>query len=277
VVNLLLKFVEIITDIMIEEPKEKEEEKVKVEEISMQEETKKGEEEPSEMKTVEEEEQESKEAEEVDQEGKEGQVDPPEESDKIDDPISEKTLFDQEINENTETVKDSERMEDEEFERRVKKGTNRYNDNMIVYNIYLEQEGLIKIGTVANDIVNLQGEIKSLHNEAGKMKIKKMFLRCCYKEQLDMEELSRDPRSGLKLVDTLRKKCLKYGEELMRDLLALDEIVTSQQSRPIRKEQVLFCMSIACNLGNCCRSRRYKICWRMWMLSILNCKNFKRA
>lgn len=58
-------------------------------------------------------------------------------------------------------------------------------------------------------------------------------------EHLDVDELKADPVEGDKIVSRLHKRALQYSEDLMKDLLSLDEIQTSQSTRPARKAEVV--------------------------------------
>jgi hypothetical protein len=82
---------------------------------------------------------------------------------------------------------------------------------------------LLKINVVAEDVNNLKTEIKSLEDAA---------------EKLNLHELVHNPLEGKTVVQQLHRKCIQYSEFLMKDLLTLDQITTSQVTRPLRKAQV---------------------------------------
>lgn len=82
---------------------------------------------------------------------------------------------------------------------------------------------IIQIQVVAEDVNKKKEEIKSLHSVA---------------DTLDYDQLSRDPE-GRETLRKLQKQCLQYTHTLMQDLLKLDEIVASQDARPLRKKQVM--------------------------------------
>lgn len=57
-------------------------------------------------------------------------------------------------------------------------------------------------------------------------------------DKLHIEELAQYPVEASKSIEELRRNCVRYTEELTKNLLILDEIVISQESRPLRKAQV---------------------------------------
>jgi len=85
-----------------------------------------------------------------------------------------------------------------------------------------EKKDFLKIQVIADEVGQLKSEIKSLQDAADKLRY---------------EELAHNPE-GKQIVEQLQKKCLRFSEGLMKDLLTLDSIVTSQQVRPLRKAQV---------------------------------------
>lgn len=85
-----------------------------------------------------------------------------------------------------------------------------------------KSKDIAHIKVVAEDVDHLKSEIKNLHDVADK---------------LDVDHLS--PPEGRNLVEKLQKKCLQYTNDLMKDLLALDQIIgAAQDVRPLRKQQV---------------------------------------
>eukprot|EP01128_Nolandella_sp_AFSM9_P003189 TRINITY_DN1371_c1_g1_i1.p1 TRINITY_DN1371_c1_g1~~TRINITY_DN1371_c1_g1_i1.p1 ORF type:complete len:622 (+),score=194.71 TRINITY_DN1371_c1_g1_i1:169-2034(+) len=58
-------------------------------------------------------------------------------------------------------------------------------------------------------------------------------------ESIDLPRLIENPEEGDKIVSNLLRRALQYSEELMTDILSLDEITTSETSRPMRKEKVM--------------------------------------
>jgi len=57
-------------------------------------------------------------------------------------------------------------------------------------------------------------------------------------EELNLEELSNDSKHADMVIKDLNQKCLVYTEDLMKDLLNLDQVVLSQEEKPLRKAQV---------------------------------------
>jgi HSP20 family protein len=87
-----------------------------------------------------------------------------------------------------------------------------------------DEPGLLKIKRVADDVSTLSTDVKNLTMES---------------QGLTFENLVIEPVSGAKKVEALQKKCLFLSNELMKELLALDDVVGSQVTRPARKQQVL--------------------------------------
>jgi HSP20 family protein len=87
-----------------------------------------------------------------------------------------------------------------------------------------EEPGMLKIKRVADDVATLSTDVKNLTMES---------------QGLTFENLVTEPASGTKKVEALQKKCLFLSNELMKELLALDDVVGSQVTRPARKQQVL--------------------------------------
>lgn len=83
-------------------------------------------------------------------------------------------------------------------------------------------ESLVKIKVVTEDVANLKTRIQDLTENANKLEY----------SQLSTVE------GGEKIVEDLQRKCLAYTEGLMTDLLKLDSITSSPESRILRKEQV---------------------------------------
>lgn len=81
---------------------------------------------------------------------------------------------------------------------------------------------ILKVEKVAQDVNKIGGEVRSLQDNT---------------EQLS-SELMNDPEKAAQHLDDLQKKCLKYTNDLMNDLLALDSVVGTQEIRPKRKAQV---------------------------------------
>jgi len=79
------------------------------------------------------------------------------------------------------------------------------------------------IQRVSDDIGAMKTNIKSLAQAS---------------EQLNLEDLSKDSNHAQSVIKDLNQKCLTYTEELMKDLLNLDQVVCSQDERPLRKAQV---------------------------------------
>eukprot|EP01105_Mastigella_eilhardi_P011862 TRINITY_DN2726_c0_g1_i1.p1 TRINITY_DN2726_c0_g1~~TRINITY_DN2726_c0_g1_i1.p1 ORF type:complete len:772 (+),score=201.41 TRINITY_DN2726_c0_g1_i1:55-2316(+) len=83
---------------------------------------------------------------------------------------------------------------------------------------------ILEVKRVASNVAKLEPEIQQLTKHS---------------ELLNLSELSQNPLEGVKQVEKMQKKALEFGEYLMRDLLALDKLETSESSRPARKEQVI--------------------------------------
>ena len=66
---------------------------------------------------------------------------------------------------------------------------------------------------MAQDVNKIGGEVRSLQDNT---------------EQLS-SELMNDPEKAAQHLDDLQKKCLKYTNDLMNDLLALDSVVGTQE------------------------------------------------
>ncbi len=84
---------------------------------------------------------------------------------------------------------------------------------------------LLKIKTVAEGVDTLKENIKSIHESAAKL------------ESLESGDMT-NLKDARKTVEDLQKKCISYTETLLKDLLALDEIVNTPEARPLRKQQV---------------------------------------
>ncbi|KAH3762332.1 Heat shock protein Hsp20 [Pelomyxa schiedti] len=83
---------------------------------------------------------------------------------------------------------------------------------------------LLEIKKVASNVDTLKPQITELRQNS---------------DLLNLSELSRNPLEGVKQVEKLQKKSLEYSEYLMRDLLALDGLQSTEQTRPLRREQVI--------------------------------------
>lgn len=53
-----------------------------------------------------------------------------------------------------------------------------------------------------------------------------------------MDELKKNPVEALAQIEELKKRCVYYSENLMKDLLSLDELVGVPDLRPIKKQSV---------------------------------------
>ena len=92
-------------------------------------------------------------------------------------------------------------------------------------NIKLRASGFIKIANIERDIENTVSELDHLQEAINTL-------------QVDYSK----PRESLHSVEELLRKCLYWGEALMKDLLTLDEISSDQPSaetREIRKKQAV--------------------------------------
>lgn len=85
-----------------------------------------------------------------------------------------------------------------------------------------QDDSLIKIKVVTEDVASLKTRIQDLAEKAQKLDYSALFAQ----------------EGGEKVVEDLQKKCLSYAESLMNDLLKLDSISSSPESRILRKEQV---------------------------------------
>jgi len=86
-----------------------------------------------------------------------------------------------------------------------------------------EPETKLIIEKVKDDVGVIKTAIKSLAQAS---------------EQLNLDELAKDSKHAEKVINDLNKKCLVYTEDLMKDLLNLDQVVCSQEDKPLRKVQV---------------------------------------
>jgi len=85
---------------------------------------------------------------------------------------------------------------------------------------------LSKIKIVAEGVDTLKENIKSLFENTSKL------------EFIENDLATKNLKESRKTVEDLQKKCLLYSETLLKDLLALDEIVNTPEARPLRKQQV---------------------------------------
>jgi len=85
---------------------------------------------------------------------------------------------------------------------------------------------LSKIKIVAEGVDTLKENIKSLFENTSKL------------EFIENDLSTKNLKKSRKTVEDLQKKCLLYSETLLKDLLALDEIVNTPEARPLRKQQV---------------------------------------
>jgi len=83
---------------------------------------------------------------------------------------------------------------------------------------------MLEVKKVASNVDTLKPQIQQLRENS---------------DLLNLSELSRNPLEGVKQVEKLQKKSLEYSEYLMRSLLALDKLESTEKTRPIRREQVI--------------------------------------
>ena len=98
--------------------------------------------------------------------------------------------------------------------------------------IDLKSSGIIKIAKVESNIENTINEINQLRESVNSLEID-----------------TNEPKLSLKKVEELLRKCLFWGEALMKDLLTLDTISTdtypqSSEIRPLRKKKAVQIQSL---------------------------------
>jgi len=85
-----------------------------------------------------------------------------------------------------------------------------------------DEEGILKIKTLAKEVVGIEEEIQSVSKAAESLK----------------ELLSQNPDEALQTIQTLKANCVKNSTNLMQDLLKLDELVGLHSGRELKKKEV---------------------------------------
>lgn len=92
-------------------------------------------------------------------------------------------------------------------------------------------------------------EIKKVVDDVGDFEQNVMELLVS-SNTLDASDLSADPDHGLARVEELQHKCEMYTEKLLQDLMKLDAINTTPETRPLRKEQVQHVQTLIDNVDH---------------------------
>jgi len=83
---------------------------------------------------------------------------------------------------------------------------------------------LLKINTISNEMTALKPKVEDIEKEVS---------------ALTEQELSKDPLKGMEKVESLEKPARALSEQLMRALLSLDALSASEETRPLRRNQVI--------------------------------------
>lgn len=83
---------------------------------------------------------------------------------------------------------------------------------------------LLKINTISDNLQQMKPKVADIKERVA---------------ALDLAELQKDPVEGLRRVEAVQKESRMYSEYLMRDLLALDTISATDETRPLRRTQVI--------------------------------------